>query len=171
KVVTTKMKGSVPETEKFTKVIDEYTYSLFHNIGNVLPLCPNCHALFDGAKYTESDEREIRQLRDEAVRQPEVLEQAIAYIRAELAGRTNRCSHKDEAGDRLHTRRTDTSALGAPLTWVMNGFRRGLDLGDPNIVVNTATPGQHYHVALDRGSVDQCFGTSDSGCSDSELVV
>ncbi|MEU3657451.1 hypothetical protein AB0E67_32710 [Streptomyces sp. NPDC032161] len=52
------------------------------HLGNVVPLCPNCHTLFDGP-YGEVDEAEIRALCDETARRPEVLVHVIDFIRAE----------------------------------------------------------------------------------------
>ncbi|ARE79467.1 hypothetical protein B6R96_36200 (plasmid) [Streptomyces sp. Sge12] len=146
--------GTAPE---LTRVTYEHRYGLFHDLGNVLPLCPNCHALFDGKSYPEVTEEDIRALRDDAVRRPEVLTRVIAFIRAELRGRQGRCTHRDENGAKEHTHRTDMMALGAPLFWVANGYAAGLDLGEPTFIVECASKTQHHHAALDQGVIDLCL--------------
>ncbi|GGP56284.1 HNH endonuclease [Streptomyces sindenensis] len=154
--------------DRFAHVAEQHRHSLFHHLGNVVPLCPNHHTLFDG-DYPEFDEHKVRALRDEALRRPDVLTRVISFICDELRGRPNRCVHKNADGRRKHTRATDFMALAVPLTWVMNGFSQGLDLGDPQLVVDCASGAQHYHVALDQGVVDHCAGHS-SQCTKAEAV-
>lgn len=152
-------------TPDLARVTHEHRYGLFHDLGNVLPLCPNCHALFDGTAYSEVTEADIRALRDDAVRQPEVLSRVIDFIRRELRGRQGRCTHKDEDGVKEHTHRTDIMALGAPLSWVANGYAAGLDLGNPTFVVECVSGLQHHHVDLARGALNLCLGPI-SACPD-----
>ncbi|MEV7020056.1 hypothetical protein [Streptomyces sp. NPDC093991] len=145
--------------DRFTHIAEQRRYSLFHHLGNVVPLCPNDHTLFDG-NYPELDEPKVRALRDVALRRPDVLARVIEFICDELWGRPNRCVHKDADGRREHTRATDLMALAVPLSWVQNGFRLGLDLGDPQLVVDCSSGTQHYHVTLDQAVVDHCAGHS-----------
>ncbi|MFD9078280.1 HNH endonuclease [Streptomyces erythrochromogenes] len=140
------------------KIADQHTYSLFHDLGNVLPLCPNCHTLYDGKDYPEVTEKEVLAARNSAVRQPEVLTQAIRFIEDELRGRPRRCTHLDKDGRREHTYRSDVMALSAPLSWVASGFAAGLDLGDPMLVVECASRLEHHHVDLAHTTVDLCIG-------------
>ncbi|MGW1976662.1 HNH endonuclease [Streptomyces sp. NPDC001889] len=144
---------------RLAHIAEQHRHSRFHHLGNVVPLCPNHHTLFDG-DYPEFDEQRVRGLRDEALRRPDVLARVIDFIRDELRGRPNRCVHKDADGRREHARATDLMALAAPLSLVMNGYRLGLDLGDPQLVVDCASGALHYHVALDQQSVDDCTGRS-----------
>ncbi|MFB7454867.1 HNH endonuclease [Streptomyces sp. NPDC056194] len=145
--------------DKFVHVAERHRHSLFHHLGNVVPLCPNHHTLFDG-DYPELDEHKVRALRDAALHRPDVLDRVIDFIRAELKGRPNRCIHKDADGHREHPRATDVMALAVPMSWVQDGFRQGLNLGDSQLVVDSASGTQHYHVALDQGVVDLCVGSS-----------
>ncbi|GGZ89719.1 hypothetical protein GCM10010371_57000 [Streptomyces subrutilus] len=150
-----------PSTKKpdLAKLAYEHTYSLFHDLGNVLPLCPNCHTLFDGKSYPEVTKADILAVRDEAVRRPEVLARAIDFIRAELRGRPRRCTHRDEHGRQEHTHRSDIMALGAPLLWVSRGFSAGLDLGNPTLVVECVSGLQHHRVDLAQGALNLCVGS------------
>ncbi|MEV7445716.1 HNH endonuclease [Streptomyces sp. NPDC091204] len=150
------VKQSEDTSPALARMTQEHRYSLFHDLGNVLPLCPNCHALFDDKSYPEVTEAEIRALRDDAVRRPEVLVRVIDFIHAELRGRVGRCTHEDENGNKEHTHRTNIMALGSPLTWVMNGYAAGLDLGVRAFVVACRCKTQHHHVALDQGAIDLC---------------
>ncbi|WP_328843013.1 HNH endonuclease [Streptomyces sp. NBC_00258] len=145
--------------DRFAHIAEQHRHGLFHHLGNVVPLCPNHHTLFDG-NYPELDEHKVRALRDAALCRPDVLARVIDFIRDELSGRPNRCVHKDENGRREHTRATDLMALVVPLSWVQSGFRLGLDLGDPQVVVDCASGTQHHHVALDQAVVDTCVGHS-----------
>ncbi|MFE7951570.1 HNH endonuclease [Streptomyces sp. NPDC057426] len=152
--------GAQPDLDR---LIYEDSLSRFHDLGNVLSLCPNCHALFDGPQYDELVEEDVLALRDDAVRRPEVLGRAIDFVQAELRGRPNRCTCALDANDgrrHKHSYRTDLIALGAPLSWIANGFALGLDLGDPALVVESVSRRQHYHVALDAGTVRLCVGAA-----------
>ncbi|MFI9210340.1 HNH endonuclease [Streptomyces sp. NPDC053253] len=152
--------GAQPDLDR---LIYEDSYSRFHDLGNVLPLCPNCHALLDGPQYDELVEGDVLALRDDAVRGPEVLARAIDFVRAELRGRPNRCTcalDTDDNRQRKHSFRADLMALGAPLAWIANGVARSLDLGETALVVDSASRRQHYHVALDAGTVGLCLGAA-----------
>lgn len=133
-------------------------YGLFHDLGNVLPLCASCHALFDGARYDDVTEEQIRKVRDDAVLQPEILMRTIDFVGAELRGRPNRCTHKEDNGRRRHTHRSDVMAITAPLSWLQRGFTLGLDLGDPALIVASVDGLQHHHVALDHSALSLCLG-------------
>jgi hypothetical protein len=103
----------------------------FHDLGNVLPLCGNCHLLYDDSRYGDITECELRRLRDAAVQEPETLAKLITFVRRELSGRPNRCAHDG----RPHGRATDLLACMWPLTWISDGYARGVLTEDPNLVV------------------------------------
>ncbi|MER6253560.1 HNH endonuclease [Streptomyces sp. NPDC001584] len=150
--------GQPTKRPDLAKLAYEHTYGLFHDLGNVLPLCPNCHTLFDGKSYPEVTEADILAARDDAVRRPEVLAKVIDFIRDELRGRPRRCTHRDEHGRQKHTHRSDIMALGAPLSWVARGFAAGLDLGNRTLVVDCISGLQHHRVDLAQGALTLCVG-------------
>jgi hypothetical protein len=123
----------------------------FHDLGNVLPLCPNCHGLYDGIHYTDITECEIRRYRDDAVQQPETLARLIDFVGVELSGRPNRCTHK-VAGRRKHSRTVNLAACTWPLIWIARGYELGVLTDNPHLTVNSAGAG-HYHVRLDTTEI------------------
>ncbi|MGW3425041.1 HNH endonuclease [Streptomyces phaeochromogenes] len=131
-------------------------YSRFHDLGNVAPLCANCHTLYDSPQYDDVTERDILTVRNAAVRRPGVLLRAVDFIGAELAGRPGRCAHKDTGERRTHSRRAEEIATFAPLAWIRRGYTLGLDLGDPALIITPADAPAHYHLVLDQGMVDLC---------------
>ncbi len=86
---------------------------LFHDLGNVLPLCPNCHTIYDGIAYEDVDESQICGYRDRAVLRHDVLAQLIDFVGIELSGRPNRRPHQ-AAGRRVHTRVVNPNAVMWP---------------------------------------------------------
>ncbi|WNF31093.1 HNH endonuclease [Streptomyces sp. C11-1] len=145
--------------ERIAHVGKQHRRSTFHDLGNVVPLCPNHHTLFDG-NYPEFDVDTVLALRDAALRNPEVLLRVVDVIIDELRGRPNRWIGAAADGCRKYNRATDLTALITLLSWVRKGFGLGLELGEPHLVVDCVSGGQHYHVALDHGAVDHCAGDS-----------
>ncbi|WP_137989746.1 HNH endonuclease signature motif containing protein [Streptomyces vilmorinianum] len=131
--------------------------SRFHDLGNVLPLCCNCHTLYDGKQYTDVTESEIRGYRDAAVRKPEALSRLIDFVGTELRGRPGRCIHK-VGSRREHTHTADPVACSWPLTWISQGYELGLVAEDPNLIVMSAECGFHYHVPLTTTEIRMCSG-------------
>jgi hypothetical protein len=129
---------------------------LFHDLGNVLPLCPNCHTLYDGSEYEDVDESEIRGYRDSAVLRTDVLTELIDFVGIELSGRPNRCSHK-VAGKRVHARVADPNAVLWPLIWISHGYEQKALVEDPRMIVPTGD-GWHVHVNLDGAGFRHCAG-------------
>lgn len=128
----------------------------FHHIGNVLPLCKNCHGLYDGPQYPDVTEEEIRSYRDAAVKLPDVLGRLIDFVGIELYGRPNRCGHRDdETKKRQHSHVVDTVATRWPMIWIGDAYREGTLTGDPRMTVITAD-GSHHHVHFGQMSVGTC---------------
>ncbi|MEV0035202.1 HNH endonuclease [Streptomyces sp. NPDC050804] len=140
---------------------DEWHYGAavghFHHLGNVLPLCANCHTLYDGEQYTDVTESEIRDYRDAAVRQPDVLARLIDFVGTELSGRPGRCTHKVD-GKRKHSHAVDAEACAWPLMWISQGYEQGLVTDDPNMIVLLRDSGFHYHVPLTTTEISMCSG-------------
>ncbi|MGQ0631493.1 MAG: HNH endonuclease [Sporichthyaceae bacterium] len=126
----------------------------FHNLGNVLPLCRNCHGLYDGRQHEDVTECEIRGYRDAAVREAGALARLIDFVGTELHGRPNRCTHMID-GRREHSHMVDLQACAWPLIWLAQGYRDGALAGDPHLVVPSAGAG-HHHVHLDTTTIALC---------------
>ncbi|MGW6279313.1 HNH endonuclease [Kribbella sp. NPDC055071] len=127
---------------------------LFHDLGNVLPLCSSCHDLYDGVVYDDVDEAEIRGYRDRAVLKSDVLARAIDFVGIELAGRPNRGT------DRVTGQRTpavDPNAVMCVLSWLARGYEQGILNDDPRMIVRTRD-GWHFHVSLDTTTSRLCAG-------------
>jgi hypothetical protein len=139
----------------------------FHNLGNVLPLCKNCHGLYDGPRYTDVTECELRRYRDAAVRRPEVLARLIDFIGIELSGRPGRCTHRID-GKRQHSHMVDTRAVMTPLRWIADGYESGVLTDEPHMIVSNSG-GWHFHVHLDHATVAHCAGSHDDYAAPSRL--
>ncbi|MFI6275957.1 HNH endonuclease [Streptomyces sp. NPDC050988] len=129
----------------------------FHHVGNMLPLCANCHALYDGSRYADVTECEIRSYRDTAVRRPEILSRLIDFVGTELSGRPNRCAHR-VSGKRMHSRAADVGACTWPLIWISKGYELGLIDDNPKMLVVTNGDVFHDHVCLRTTAVSSCSG-------------
>ena len=141
-----------PETWHYGQAV-----SRFHHLGNVLPLCANCHTLYDGVQWEDVTETEIRGYRDAAVRKPEVLSRLIEFVGTELSGRPNRCTHKID-GKQKHSHAVDVEACVWPLIWISQGYQQGLVTEDPNVIVESGDSGFHYHVSLTTTEISMCSG-------------
>ncbi|WP_157902900.1 HNH endonuclease [Streptomyces jeddahensis] len=128
----------------------------FHHLGNVLPLCANCHTLYDGVQWEDVTEAEVRGYRDAAVQEPDVLSRLINFVGTELSGRPNRCTHKVD-GKRKHSHAVDVNSCVWPLTWIAQGYELGLITEKPNLIVS-ADSAVHYHVLLTTTEIRMCTG-------------
>ncbi len=140
----------------------------FHNISNVVPLCCNCHTLFDQKKYPDITECAILELRDEAIKRTDVLGHVINFIGIELSGRPSRCQHKTEDGKRKHTHVIDQMAAVLPMPWIADAYRAGTLTDNPHMIVRNRD-GWHHHVRFDHGSISCCAGSLDN-CADGARV-
>ncbi|WP_405832477.1 HNH endonuclease [Streptomyces sp. NBC_00105] len=131
--------------------------SYFHHLGNVLPLCANCHTLFDNMQYEDVTEAEIKGYRDDAVRKPETLTRLIDFVGTELSGRPGRCTHKIE-GKRKHSHVVDVEACMWPLMWISQSYEKGPVTDDPKMIVKSRDSGFHYHVPLTTTEISMCSG-------------
>ncbi|MFC7245229.1 tetratricopeptide repeat protein [Catellatospora aurea] len=104
-----------------------------HNLGNMVPLCANCHTLLDGTKYHDVTEDQVIRRRDAALNTPEVLRRVIGFVRAEMSGRPNRCDCA-AFGRQRHSRTVDPDVLSAPIGWLSRGYRRGVIADDPYVI-------------------------------------
>ncbi|MGH8791157.1 MAG: HNH endonuclease signature motif containing protein [Stackebrandtia sp.] len=127
--------------------------SVFHRIDNMIPLCSNCHDLYDDKQYEDVTEEEIRGYRDEAVKRPEVLLSLVKYVKDELSGRP-RCSHKED-GKPKHSISVDPLAALIPLHWIQQGIKAGAISPDPELKIRTGTSRSYYvqTVRLDHASI------------------
>jgi hypothetical protein len=142
----------------------------FHNISNVVPLCCNCHTLFDHNRYPDVTECAILELRDEAVKRTEVLAHLINFVGTELFGRPNRCRHKTEDGKRKHTHLIDQMAAVIPMPWIADAYRVGTLTDNPHMIVRNSGD-WHHHVRLDHGSISYCSGSLDACASDARVWI
>jgi hypothetical protein len=126
----------------------------FHHLGNVLPLCANCHTLYDGEQWEDVTESEIKGFRDTAVQETGVLLRLIDFVGTELSGRPNRCTHKVD-GKRKHSHAVDVDSCVWPLIWISQGYELGLICEEPNLIVPTG-PEAHYHVPLSTPQIRMC---------------
>jgi hypothetical protein len=137
--------------------------SSFHNLGNVVPLCCNCHTLFDIDRYPDVTTCDIVSLRDAAVQQPRVLAHLIDFVGTELRGRPNRCVHKTADGKRQHSHQIDELAALIPMPWIAAAHRWGDLTANPHMIVTGRTnDGWHHHVRLDLGAITHCSGALDA---------
>ncbi|MFC1438465.1 HNH endonuclease signature motif containing protein [Streptacidiphilus sp. N1-10] len=127
----------------------------FHHLGNMLPLCSNCHTLFDGKQYPEVTEEQIRALRDAVVKKPETLLRLIEFIGEELSGRPGRCTHNVD-GKRKHSHAVDVTACTWPLIWLSESYKLGTITDNPNLLIEPSGGGYHYHASLDTGTISLC---------------
>ena len=141
--------------------------ALFHNLGNVVPLCSNCHELYDSPKEEDVDEAEIRGFRDAALRRSDVLRRALDYVVAELTARPGRCRHLVD-GRRSHSHQVDLTGCMHPLSWIADGYAAGVLSDHPEIVVVSAG-GSHHHVRLDRGELMGCGASLDDCARDADV--
>lgn len=130
----------------------------FHNITNVVPLCPSCHRLLDQKKYVDVTECGILELRNEAIKRPDVLARVIDFVGTELSGRPNRYKRKMEDGKVKYSPMADTFGALMPLSWVADAYQAGILTDNPHMVVRE-NDGWHSHVRLEHGSISHCCGS------------
>lgn len=106
---------------------------MFHNLGNVVPLCPTHHDWLDDKSDLELTGDDVRRVRDDVVRRPETLRCLIDFVCTELWGRPSGVGGQ-------HAFKTDMYGCTAPQIWIRNAYRVGILTEGPHLIVESRTP-------------------------------
>ena len=79
-----------PVTGRAAEIVRELALDRFQDLGNMLPLCANCHRIYDSCRWSDITRRDVVQARDRALTEAGVVRRTINFLEAEVGGRPNR---------------------------------------------------------------------------------
>ncbi|WP_412538508.1 HNH endonuclease [Longispora sp. K20-0274] len=146
-----KTEGALPSRHWVTLVHDR-----FHNLGNVVPLCTNCHTKFDHGHPDYPAER-ILDARARALHDREVVRELTAVLLEELAGRRSQCRHRSVTFKRGQRKRLHSIAMNVVdaarmLIWIADAYQTRVITDESRWIVPIGD--RDYHLHIDLSAVD-----------------